>query len=60
LTDMDNIGKHIKLSQDAYDKALNKLSTGSGNLSNTSERIKKLGAKATKQIDTKFLDSEVD
>jgi DNA recombination protein RmuC len=56
LTDMEGIGRNIKLSQDAYDKALNKLSTGSGNLSNTSEKIKKLGAKATKQIDTKFLD----
>jgi DNA recombination protein RmuC len=60
LTDMENIGKNIKQSQDAYEKALNKLSTGSGNLSNTSERIKKLGAKATKQIDTKFLDSDIE
>ncbi|MNJ97186.1 DNA recombination protein RmuC [compost metagenome] len=56
LADMEGIGRNIKLSQDAYDKALNKLSTGAGNLSNTSEKIKKLGAKATKQIDTKFLD----
>lgn len=57
LADMEGIGKNIKQSQDAYDKALNKLSTGAGNLSNTSEKIKKLGAKATKQIDTKFLDA---
>lgn len=56
LTDMEGIGRNLKLSQDAYDKAINKLSTGTGNLSNTSEKIKKLGAKATKQIDTKFLD----
>lgn len=56
LADMEGIGRNIKLSQDAYDKALNKLSTGAGNLSNTSEKIKKLGAKTTKQIDTKFLD----
>jgi DNA recombination protein RmuC len=56
LTDMESIGRNIKMSQDAYDKAINKLSTGSGNLSSTSEKIKKLGAKATKQIDTKFLD----
>lgn len=59
LADMEGIGRNIKLSQDAYDKALNKLSTGAGNLSNTSEKIKKLGAKATKQIDTKFLDPVV-
>lgn len=56
LSDMESIGKNIKQSQDAYDKALNKLSTGAGNLSNTSEKIRKLGAKATKQIDAKFLD----
>lgn len=58
VTDMENIGKHIKNGQDAYDKALNKLSVGSGNLTNTSEKIKRLGAKATKQIDIKYLDDE--
>ncbi|SMC74463.1 DNA recombination protein RmuC [Pedobacter nyackensis] len=58
LADMEGIGRNLKLTQDTYDKALNKLSTGSGNLSNTSEKIKKLGAKATKQIDTKFLDHD--
>lgn len=58
LTDMEGIGKNIKQSQDAYDRALNKLSSGSGNLSVTSEKIRKLGAKTTKQIDTKFLDAE--
>ncbi|MFW0714528.1 DNA recombination protein RmuC [Pedobacter sp. N23S346] len=58
VSDMENIGKHIKNGQDAYDKALNKLSDGSGNLVNTSEKIKKLGAKATKQIDMKYLDQE--
>ncbi|TCD03066.1 DNA recombination protein RmuC [Pedobacter psychroterrae] len=58
LTDMESIGRNIKQSQDAYDKALNKLSSGAGNLSNTSEKIKKLGAKATRQIDTKFLDQQ--
>lgn len=56
IADMENIGKHIKNGQDAYDKAINKLSVGAGNLTNTSEKIKKLGAKTTKQIDTKYLD----
>lgn len=58
VNDLENIGKHIKNGQDAYDKAINKLSDGSGNLVNTSEKIKKLGAKATKQIDMKYLDQE--
>ncbi|SFA43606.1 DNA recombination protein RmuC [Pedobacter suwonensis] len=56
IADMENIGKHIKNGQDAYDKAINKLSAGTGNLTNTSEKIKKLGAKTSKQIDTKYLD----
>jgi DNA recombination protein RmuC len=56
LSDMDSIGRNIRQSQDAYDKALNKLSTGAGNLASTSEKIKKLGAKTNKQIDAKFLD----
>jgi DNA recombination protein RmuC len=60
LTDMESIGKNLRQSQDAYDKALNKLSLGAGNLSSTSEKIKKLGAKATKQIDPKFLDLNPD
>jgi len=56
LSDMEGIGRNIRQSQDAYDKAINKLTTGAGNLSNTSEKIKKLGAKTNKQIDSKFLD----
>lgn len=60
IADMENIGKHIKNGQDAYDKAINKLSVGAGNLTNTSEKIKKLGAKTTKQIDTKYLDLNED
>ena len=63
LTDMDGIGRNIKQSQDAYDKALNKLSEGRGNLTITAEKIKRLGAKANKQIDGKFtqlLDDEAE
>jgi DNA recombination protein RmuC len=56
LGDMESIGKNIRQSQDSYEKAMNKLSSGSGNLSSTSEKIKKLGAKTNKQIDSKFLD----
>ena len=59
ISDMENIGKHIKNGHDAYEKALNKLSEGSGNLVNTSEKIKKLGAKTTKQIETKYLSDDV-
>jgi DNA recombination protein RmuC len=56
ITDMESIGRNIRQSQDAYEKAFSKLSTGAGNLANTADKIKKLGAKTTKQIDRKFLD----
>lgn len=56
--DMDGIGKNIKQSQDAYERALNKLSNGRGNLTRTAEKIKKLGAKAGKQLDHRLLIDE--
>ena len=58
IGDMDGIGKNIKQSQDAYDRALNKLSNGRGNLIITAEKIKKLGAKAGKQLDERLIVDE--
>ena len=56
--DMENIGKNIKQSQTAYDSAINKLTEGNGNLTITADKIKKLGAKANKQIDQKYIGDE--
>lgn len=60
LEDMEKIGKHIDLTQKAYDDAFKKLQYGNGNLIGKVEKIKKLGAKtkSSKQIDSKFLDNE--
>jgi DNA recombination protein RmuC len=55
IGDMDGLGKNIKQSQDTYDRALNKLSSGRGNLTITAEKIKKLGAKAGKQLDQRLI-----
>lgn len=60
VEDMEDIGKYMKQTERSYEKALNKLSTGSGNLTTSVEKIKKLGAKASKQIDQKFLDESED
>ena len=60
ITDMEGIGKSIRSTQDNYDKALNKLSSGRGNLTITADKIKKLGAKADKQIDMKYLNEAID
>jgi len=60
MNDMEGIGKNIKQSQEAYDKAINKLSSGRGNLSTTAEKIKKLGARTAKQLDQKFIAEDED
>ncbi|RFZ92425.1 DNA recombination protein RmuC [Mucilaginibacter conchicola] len=56
VNDMESIGKNISQTQTAYANAFNKLTDGNGNLTVTAEKIKKLGAKANKQIDGKYLD----
>jgi DNA recombination protein RmuC len=56
VNDMEGIGKNIKLSQNAYDNAINKLTEGNGNLTKTAEKIKGLGAKANKQLDQKYIE----
>ncbi len=58
IADIDSIGKNIKQSQDAYERALNKLSNGRGSLTITAEKIKKLGAKAGKQLEQRLIVDE--
>ena len=54
---LEEIGKHIDKSRDAYDTALKRLSTGRGNLVKRSEELKTLGAKTKKAIADKLLPS---
>jgi DNA recombination protein RmuC len=56
IADMETIGKNLNTTQKTYDAAINKLQTGSGNLVGRVEKIKKLGAKATKALPTKMLE----
>ena len=58
LEDMDKIGKNINATKDVYDSALNKLHKGTGNLVKRALDIEKLGAKTTKQISTKFVETD--
>lgn len=48
--DMKKIGEQINRSQVAYESAMNKLSTGRGNLVNQVQSLKDLGAKAKKAL----------
>lgn len=56
VADMENIGKNLDTTRKTYDAAINKLHVGSGNLVKRAENIKKLGAKATKELPKKMLD----
>ena len=50
VNDLQAIGDRIKQSQDSYEDAMKKLKTGRGNLISSSDKIRKLGAKASKNL----------
>lgn len=56
VTDLQKVGDGLDKSQKAYGEAMGKLTSGSGNLVGRVETLKKLGAKATKEIDEKLLE----
>ena len=54
LEDMEKINRGLGMSTKAYDEALKKLNSGTGNLVRRAEKIKALGAKASKEIPDSF------
>lgn len=59
IADMDAIGKSLDNTRKTYDQATNKLHTGTGNLVKRAENIRKLGAKASKELPVeKLLDDQ--
>ncbi len=58
INDLKKIGDNIDRAKDAYSDAFGKLSSGSGNLIGRVENLRKLGAKASKRIDNKFIIEE--
>ena len=50
VKDIEDIGTNITRTQKAYDGAINKLSTGSGNIMRKAEEFKELGVKTKKNI----------
>lgn len=52
---LEDIGKHMDKSKDAYETAFKRLSTGRGNLVKRSEELKTLGAKTKKVLADKLL-----
>jgi DNA recombination protein RmuC len=57
-SDMEDIKKSLDKTNENYEKAINKLSQGKGNVMNTAQNIKKLGAKTSKNLPEHFLGEE--
>jgi DNA recombination protein RmuC len=58
INDLKKIGDNIDKAKDSYLDAFGKLSSGNGNLIGRVETLRKLGAKATRQIDIKLLEED--
>ncbi|MEP2273823.1 MAG: DNA recombination protein RmuC [Reichenbachiella sp.] len=54
--DIKKVGVQLATTQNTYQEAAKKLYEGKGNLINRAEKMKKLGAKATKNMDQKLLE----
>ncbi len=50
LNDLQDVGKSIDKAKNSYESAFKKVSTGKGNILNMAERMKEMGAKASKNI----------
>lgn len=50
VADVQDIGNGIRRTQESYDKALNKLQTGTGNLISRVQKLKELGARTEKML----------
>lgn len=58
IEDMDKVEKQISLLSRTHEDARRKLDSGRGNIVSKIEKLKKLGAKTTKKLDTSLLDEE--
>ena len=56
--DMEDVGRHIKKAEDSHQNALNKLSTGKGNLVTRAQNLHKLGVKANKKLNSGLIQEE--
>jgi DNA recombination protein RmuC len=54
LSDLNDLGSRLKLTQKSYDDAINKLSEGKGNLIRRAQLIEELGAKTKKNLPDNF------
>lgn len=60
IEDMQKIGNSLDTVRKHYDGAMNKLSTGRGNLVGRVEKFKEMGVQTSKKLDSKLLDDDSD
>ena len=56
ISDLLTVGNSLKNSQESYEKAMNKLVEGRGNIIKKVENLKSLGAKTKKSLPQKIVD----
>src|SRR5207253_3040505 len=56
LNDLVEVGKKMDATKKTYEEAMNKFSSGRGNLIKRAETIKELGAKTTKDLPSSLLE----
>ncbi len=54
VKDMEKIGNNLQITQNSYSDAMGKLSEGRGNLIRSTEKLRELGARASKKIPEKL------
>ena len=57
VNDLTKVGDSLRAADASYQSAMNKLSTGSGNLVRQTEMLKKAGIRTSKQLPPKLLDA---
>ena len=60
IEDMQRIGNSLDTVRKHYDGAMNKLSSGRGNLIGRVEKFKEMGVQSSKKLDSKLLDDDSD
>jgi DNA recombination protein RmuC len=60
VDDLISVGNNLRTTKDNYDKAMNKLVDGKGNLVSRTEKIRELGAKTTKSLPQNIIDRAID
>ena len=56
IGDLEKVSEHLDKAQKSHEEAFKKLSTGRGNLIGQVEKLKTLGAKTTKALDSRLVD----